>query len=511
MTYFFVIMVSKENMWMTSLKKTEIKTKTNTRNPRILKFILQDVTITSVRMMGFEKKAVIHCIQKCVFFTLICLVVQTEGVQNNGQRSMYFLCPPKFIQLGNECYFISQDRVNWLDAHFECKERNSRLAEPIGKQDRFLRKYLTNLSGSQDMWIGARYNWERNKWQWGYNGEDVKYQAFSQMSAGNTARFAHLKITIPLQTHYMFINTHFFYSFFVINPRNTDLIFHCAVLKSKLKYRWSASSCEQPLQYVCQHKLKMVNEKKRQDIYDKWNATYPNEKANEAIHMVSRNDLIILKERRSGLTYRAHNRDNHLKNAVYQKSMRNNRRGLDKQFDFHRYRTQGKQQNRNNRQWRQKHKWNTQLPSNKMNYATQMTTISVAVAMENSTTNAMQTITKKMTARPVVISEFQTNDFNHYGDQNVENGKHIKYQNNMNQSLYQTDQRVRSEFGTNHLGNQTNNVEVFVATTTLNPREIKKRKLKDLRNHLSKLTQQQQNEFFKRRAERNRKRGITFV
>lgn len=65
------------------------------------------------------------------------------------------------------------------------KERNSRLAEPTRKEDRFLRKYLNNLNGLQlnDMWIGARYNWERNKWQWGYNGEDLTYQSFSQMSA----------------------------------------------------------------------------------------------------------------------------------------------------------------------------------------------------------------------------------------------------------------------------------------------------------------------------------------
>lgn len=100
----------------------------------------------------------------------------------NEERSMYVLCPPQFIPVGNVCYFISKERVNWLDAHFECKERNSRLAEPTRKEDRFLRKYLNKLNGLNlgEMWIGARFNWERNNWQWGYNGEDLTYQSFSQ-------------------------------------------------------------------------------------------------------------------------------------------------------------------------------------------------------------------------------------------------------------------------------------------------------------------------------------------
>lgn len=99
---------------------------------------------------------------------------------------MFALCPPHFIRIGNQCYFISQDRVNWLDAHFECKDRNSHLAEPFRQEDRVLRKYLNHLQQQPrpaDVWIGARFNWERNKWQWGHNGKDLTYQSFSQMSA----------------------------------------------------------------------------------------------------------------------------------------------------------------------------------------------------------------------------------------------------------------------------------------------------------------------------------------
>lgn len=108
------------------------------------------------------------------------------SIQINGERTkrMYAMCPPKFFRIGSECYFISTDRVNWLDAHFECKDRNSRLAEPFKQEDRYLRKYLNShlYSKLSDIWIGGRFNWQRNKWQWGYNGKDVTYQSFSQLS-----------------------------------------------------------------------------------------------------------------------------------------------------------------------------------------------------------------------------------------------------------------------------------------------------------------------------------------
>lgn len=93
---------------------------------------------------------------------------------------MYALCPPDFVKIGNECYFISHHKESWLDAHFECKDRNSKLAEPLKYADRRLRKYLSNRDQSKDdeKWIGGMYNWQQNKWQWGYNGGDMKYHSF---------------------------------------------------------------------------------------------------------------------------------------------------------------------------------------------------------------------------------------------------------------------------------------------------------------------------------------------
>lgn len=96
---------------------------------------------------------------------------------------MYALCPPHFQRIGSECYYVSSERQSWLDAHFECKDRGSRLAEPYKYEDRLLRKFMLQTDGSRsEFWIGGIFNWQQNKWQWGNNGRDITYQSFSQMT-----------------------------------------------------------------------------------------------------------------------------------------------------------------------------------------------------------------------------------------------------------------------------------------------------------------------------------------
>lgn len=96
-------------------------------------------------------------------------------------KRMYALCPPEFLKIGNECYFISKKKESWLDAHFDCKDRNSKLAEPLKFADRRLKKYLQNrdeVTGEKSLWIGGMFNWQTNNWQYGYNGGAMKYQGF---------------------------------------------------------------------------------------------------------------------------------------------------------------------------------------------------------------------------------------------------------------------------------------------------------------------------------------------
>lgn len=62
---------------------------------------------------------------------------------------MYVMCPPNFIKIGNECYYFSTDQLSWLEAHFECKDKDSRLAEPIKHEDRKVRRYLMRSDNSE--------------------------------------------------------------------------------------------------------------------------------------------------------------------------------------------------------------------------------------------------------------------------------------------------------------------------------------------------------------------------
>lgn len=175
-------------------------------------------------------------------------------------RRMYALCPPEFQKIGNDCFFMSDRKENWLDAHFECKDRNSKLAEPLKFADRRLRKYLQEKDLVHgEKWIGGMYNYQQKKWKWGYNGGEMKYQAFDDAI------------------------------------QDTNLQYHCTTMDPNVDYRWSAKECIERHYFICQHRMSFVNEKNRQKVYTKWNETYPNQIANEVEVYVSTNG------RRSGV------------------------------------------------------------------------------------------------------------------------------------------------------------------------------------------------------------------
>lgn len=85
-------------------------------------------------------------INKVFLFPALCLVSLSEAVRT---KRMYVMCPPNFIKIGNECYYFSTDQLSWLEAHFECKDKDSRLAEPIKHEDRKVRRYLMRSDNSE--------------------------------------------------------------------------------------------------------------------------------------------------------------------------------------------------------------------------------------------------------------------------------------------------------------------------------------------------------------------------
>ncbi|XP_035792990.1 probable serine/threonine-protein kinase DDB_G0280133 isoform X2 [Anopheles albimanus] len=193
-------------------------------------------------------------------FCLLAVVLMVQGNQAPDRQApasapartpalrykrMFVMCPPSFIRIGNECYYISKNKLNWLDAYFECKDRNAKLAEPMKYEDKHLRRHLQKTDRKEDLWIGGTYNWKLQKWQWGHNGREIEHQSFSQMVPGR------------------------------------DLKFHCALLRSDIKFRWSAEECTKKMDFICQHRMPLVTEQSRNQVYSRWNETFPNQKANE--------------------------------------------------------------------------------------------------------------------------------------------------------------------------------------------------------------------------------------
>lgn len=86
-----------------------------------------------------------------MFVSLIALLISISCGSGTRTKRMYAMCPPKFIRIGDECYFISEESLSWLEAHFACKDKNSKLAEPARYEDRFLRKHL--IDKDQGMYI----------------------------------------------------------------------------------------------------------------------------------------------------------------------------------------------------------------------------------------------------------------------------------------------------------------------------------------------------------------------
>ncbi|CAD7004618.1 unnamed protein product [Ceratitis capitata] len=168
-------------------------------------------------------------------------------------RRMYAMCPPHFQRVGSECYSLLPQASSWLEAHFFCKDKNAKLAEPQNRADRKLRTFLKQYDAQNGLtgpiWIGATYDWQSNVWQWSISGKNLTYDAFSRMEP---------EIRQNLENH-------------------------CAVFDPNLDYRWSARPCPDKFRFICQHKMPKVSEKNRGKVYTRWNATYPNEYANEVI------------------------------------------------------------------------------------------------------------------------------------------------------------------------------------------------------------------------------------
>lgn len=218
----------------------------------------------------------------------------------------------------------------------------------------------------------------------------------------------------------------------------------------------------------------------------------------------------------------------HKKNRKNSNRLRN--RGFGKQFELNRIRAGGIRQPINfNRT-----KFSNNRPWPRMRKLTTTTTI---LPITLSTIPSTKMTTTTMTMAPTTAATFKPkiwslNDVNRYDEVHGKYSPQIKENKNERFMKEQQDQQAnilkdneqmsnifnlteknsqaelfkqREEKANNQHAIQTNEILDNVATTTMSPNEEKKLKVKKMKERLKSLSVQEQNEFFKRRAERKRK------
>lgn len=82
---------------------------------------------------------------------------QNAASKTMRNRRMYAMCPPHFQRVGSECYSVLPQASSWLEAHFFCKDKNAKLAEPQNRADRKLRVFLKQYDAQRGCkWHGSR-------------------------------------------------------------------------------------------------------------------------------------------------------------------------------------------------------------------------------------------------------------------------------------------------------------------------------------------------------------------
>lgn len=138
-----------------------------------------------------------------------------------------WVCPSHMISLANRCYFFSTTEATFMDAHFECRRNDSKLAMVKTKmQDYNLRIFLNNFIERHDRWIGGIYDWRTTKWRWAMTSQPLTYRGFNS---------AVLKRRQP-----------------------ESLVWNSIYMDPKLDNQWNAANQMEKKHFICQVRAKGV-------------------------------------------------------------------------------------------------------------------------------------------------------------------------------------------------------------------------------------------------------------
>ncbi|CAH2273532.1 Hypothetical predicted protein [Pelobates cultripes] len=80
-------------------------------------------------------------------------------------RNLSRSCPQGWFAMGSSCYYISENKMTWLEARYYCHELNSKLAIITSMNE--MDSLFKLLKGYDGLWIGLhRDSNEINSWKW---------------------------------------------------------------------------------------------------------------------------------------------------------------------------------------------------------------------------------------------------------------------------------------------------------------------------------------------------------
>jgi len=144
-----------------------------------------------------------------------------DGQQCQGEKCVgrNRSAPEEFIQLGNNYYLISDEKLPWLQAQYYCMNREGHLVELTNRSKTVeLQEYLMSRIGNQSFWVGSSDLDSQGTFRWFYSGAEFSKDMWDEKTAGGK------------------------------NGKKE----HCVRMNADL-VKFSDYSCDEPVHYICEY------------------------------------------------------------------------------------------------------------------------------------------------------------------------------------------------------------------------------------------------------------------
>jgi secreted trypsin-like serine protease len=95
--------------------------------------------------------------------------------------------PQDFIQLGNDYYLISEEEMSWLQAQYDCMNRQGHLIElsENNNKTQLLQNHLINRYSNVSFWVGSSDLDSSGTFRWFYSGQEIQDDTWADNQPNN--------------------------------------------------------------------------------------------------------------------------------------------------------------------------------------------------------------------------------------------------------------------------------------------------------------------------------------